>query len=56
MSREEFKALLSSVARIEFLIKIIMEAQFGEKETKRVYGEVIKIIEDKLFDEENEDE
>ena len=56
MNREEFKALLSSVARIELLIELIMEAQFGKKEAKRVYGEVVKLIEDKLFVEENEDE
>ena len=56
MNEEEFKAIMSSVARIEFLIKTIMEEKYGRKEANRVYEEVAKIIDSRLFDEGEEDE
>lgn len=45
MNKEEFKALFSSVARIEWLIKIIMQEKYGTKEANRVYQEVADTIE-----------
>lgn len=56
MNKEEFKAIMSSLARIEFLIKIIMEEKYGRKEANRVYNEVVKTIDSQLFSggEEND--
>ncbi len=56
MNNEEFKAIMSSLARIEFLIKIIMEEKYGRKEANRVYNEVVKTIDSQLFSggEEND--
>ncbi len=56
MNNEEFKAIMSSLARIEFLIKIIMEEKYGRKEANRVYNEVVKRIDSQLFSggEEND--
>lgn len=56
MDKEEFKAIMSSLARIEFLIKIIMEEKYGRKEANRVYNEVVKTIDSQLFSggEEND--
>lgn len=51
MNKEEFKALFSSVARIEWLIRIIMQEKYGTKEANRVYQEVADTIE-KAFNEE----
>ena len=49
MTKEEYKELVSSVARIEFLIKIIMEEKYGKVEANRVYNEVVKAIDSQLF-------
>lgn len=51
MNKEEFKTLMSSVARIEWLIFIIMQEKYGEKEAKKVYNEVCNVIDKDLFKE-----
>ena len=51
MDKEEFKAVFSSLARIELLIKTIMAEKYGEKEANKVYGEVVKVIDENLFKE-----
>lgn len=45
MDKEEYIALLSSLARIELLIKVLMEAKYGRTEANRVYKEVVETIE-----------
>ena len=52
MTREEFKAVFTSLARIEMLIKVIMQAQYGEKEANRVYQEVTELMNKELFKDE----
>ena len=56
MSDEKFEALLSSLARIELLIKTIMENKYGRKEATRVYKEIVKLVDDNLFAKNKDDE
>ena len=51
MTKEEFKAIMQSLGRIEFLLKIILEAKYGRTEANRVYGEIVDIIDKELFKE-----
>lgn len=53
MTKEEFKALLSSLARIELLIVTNMKAKYGEKTGRDVYDEVIKAIDEAWNEEVN---
>lgn len=48
MTKEEYLTLLSSLARIELLIKILMEAKYGRTEANRVYKEVVETIDSQL--------
>ena len=48
MSKEEYMALFSSLARIELLIKVLMEAKYGRTEANRVYKEVVETIDNQL--------
>lgn len=52
MNREEFRAVMESLARIELMIKVNMEAKYGRKETNRVYNEIVNTI-TKEFDKVN---
>ena len=56
MNKEEYKELMKSVARIEWLIFIIMQEKYGEKQAKKVYDEVNKLIDNELFKEANTNE
>ena len=53
MTKEEFKAIMQSLGRIEFLLKIMIEAKYGRTEANRVYGEIVDIIDKELFKEFN---
>lgn len=48
VDRDEYIALLSSLARIELLIKVLMEAKYGRTEANRVYKEVVETIDSQL--------
>lgn len=48
VDRDEYMALLSSLARIELLIKVLMEAKYGRTEANRVYKEVVETIDSQL--------
>lgn len=56
MNKEEFKAIMKSLARIEFLLKTMIEAKYGRKEAKRVYGEIVDIVDKELFKEDTDNE
>ncbi len=56
MNKEEYKELMKSVARIEWLIFLIMQEKYGEKQAKKVYDEVNKLIDNELFKEANTNE
>lgn len=56
MNSEEFKAIYKSLARIELLLKTMIEAQYGEKNAKRVYGEVVNVIDKELFKEDTDND
>lgn len=43
---EKLDAIVQSVARIELIINVIMKDRYGEEETKRVFAEVQKLVED----------
>lgn len=43
---DKLEAIVKSVARIELIINVIMKDKYGEKETKRVFAEVAKLVED----------
>lgn len=45
---EKIDAILQSVARIEIIINVIMKDKYGEEETKRVFAEAAKLVEDGL--------
>lgn len=54
-------AILQSLGRIEFMLKTIMQEEYGEKATKKVYKEICDLIneeitEDKIFIKENKNE
>lgn len=54
-------ALLQSLGRIEFMLKTIMQEEYGEQATKKVYKEISDLInkeitEDKIFIKEKKDE
>lgn len=55
MDKEEFKAVLSSLARIELLIKTIMAEKYGEKVANEVYSKAVNIVDENLFKEGNND-
>lgn len=48
VDRDEYMALLSSLARIELLIKVLMEAKYGRTKANRVYKEVVETIDSQL--------
>lgn len=54
-------ALLQSLGRIEFMLKTIMQEEYGEKATKKVCKEICdlinkKITEDDIYVKEKKDE
>lgn len=54
-------AILQSLGRIEFMLKTIMQEEYGEKATKKVYKEICDLIneeitEDKIFIKEDKNE
>lgn len=55
VDRDEYMALLSSLARIELLIKVLMEAKYGRTEANRVYKEVVETIEKGLKDGDDDE-
>lgn len=55
VDRDEYMALLSSLARIELLIKVLMEAKYGRTEANRVYKEVVETIEKELKDGDDDE-
>lgn len=55
VNRDEYIALLSSLARIELLIKVLMEAKYGRTEANRVYKEVVETIEKGLKDGDDDE-
>lgn len=56
MTKEEFKAIMQSLGRIKLLLKTMIEAKYGEKTAKRVYGEIVDIIDRELFKEDTDNE
>ena len=45
-------ALLQSLGRIEFMLKTIMEQEYGEKPTKKVYRQICDIINEKITEDD----
>lgn len=48
MELDLLKAIFQSNARIELLLKTLIQAKYGEKEANRVYDEILKVIDKNL--------
>lgn len=45
-------ALIQSLGRIEFMLKTIMQEEYGEKATKKVYKEICDLINEKITEDD----